>query len=311
MIRTVHDVSTLRLDRPATEGTEAWCLIRVTPASHSGVGIITDYADPQGNWRKEWVAVIEGDWRMLAGLTDSAKAKGGHYRWLRPVGEVRGQGLEALFCPFERGGTAVCRYSPDAEGRAQLQPTFLVPRAWEAAVLAAYEFSRKAPGVLGPQAPVKRGSLVALVRGDNPLLSVAAFRRLVESRNAGPDHLVAALAKPDAYRRATVTYMALVFAEGQQRNELLDMLGRAVAECKTADEIRPLAVAAYGALLLHNRTRAIPKASTELLKKVKRHLVNLGENARRDPVLEHIIGSARADRRKGPSARTEPAAGTD
>lgn len=299
-VRAAHDVSTLPLHALAAEGAGVWLLVRVTPSRHSGFATMTDYRDESGAVRHGLVVVVEGAWRVLAAVNAPTDSKGGDYRWDNPVDRLDRRGprnAEMFYSPFVgRGGVVLCRHNPGAKGPGMLAPTYVIPPPWEKAVLPAFEFCKKAPEVLKDTEPLDRDATVGLLKGDNPLLSVMAFRRLLECNALAPQMAEAALGSTEAHKRAVVTYMILVLSDEPDRAGLLGVLKRAFDGCEGADEARPLAVGAFAATLLHARTDRIGSPSRALLRDLRTRLTNDGQAKVQDPVLQRIFRVRGLDR---------------
>ena len=293
-VRATHDVSSLPLHAVGREGGATWLLIRVTPSASSGLATMTDYEDKTGGLRHGLVVVVDGAWEVLSGVNARTEIKGGGYHWETPIDRLDGRRprtADMYYSPFARhGGMLLCRHNPGAKGAAVLEPMFLMPPPWEKAVLPAYAFCKKAPQVLDPKAPLKRDTVVELLNGDNPLLAVMAFRRLLESNALAPEVAEAVLRSARAHKRAVVTYMVLVLSDEPRRARLVEAVRSAFAGCEGADEARPLAVGAFAAALFHARTERIASPGRALLRDLRTRLTNDGQAKVQDPVLQRIFG---------------------
>jgi hypothetical protein len=251
------------------------------------------YRAQKGIDRRGLVMVMEGSWQVIAVLGQPAEVAGGTYSWNKwesPHARRKQLAAKDYYSPFMRPvGKAVCGYDPHARGAARFQPIFLIPDGWEKEVVPAWESCKKAPEILARKAPLRREAVVELLNGGDRLLSIMAFRRLLESNAIEPDTLRAALGTPDPNRRAAATYVVLKAPEGTSKTGLLEVIHRRSEACKDADEARPTALGASAAALFHSATGAIASPSREILRRLRDRLERAAPGAVGDPVLGRIF----------------------
>jgi hypothetical protein len=301
-VRAAHDMANLRFDAVAKGGEGSWIIIKIIPAPHSGsatiVGASIDLASGKLIDKRQEILtpdaaqpgiMEEGSWELVASLSNSATTSRGKYSWTEPRRtRIRGLEVEDLYRPFARGGVVLCRHRPEMQGSAQFGSVQLIPLGWEIHMRAAYEFFQRNPGLFaGSSLPSQRDQLVEMLRGDNPVLGVMAFRTMAEKGTVDIALLREVLDRFEGYRRGVLSYMIMVHPLNLNENTLLDELAKAVEGITALDEHRFFALGIATARLLHPDLRTSQVLVPKLLTTLRRHTAQLG-GGKGPPTYEQI-----------------------
>jgi hypothetical protein len=302
-VRAAHDMANLRFDAVAKGDEGFWIIIKIIPAPHSGsattVGasidldsgklidnrtgkILTPDAAQPG-------IMEEGSWELVTSLSNSPTTSRGQYSWTEPRRtRIRSLEVEDLYRPFARGGVVLCRRRPEMQGSAQFVSAQLIPPGWEIHTRAAYEFFQRNPGLFaGSSLPSQRDRLLEMVRGDNPVLGVMAFRTMAEKGTVDIALLREVLGRFEGYRRVVLSYMIMAHPLNLNENTLLDELAKAIEGIAVPDEHRFFALGIATTRLLHPDLRTSQVLGPKLLTTLRRHTAQLG-GGKGSPTYEQI-----------------------
>ncbi|HEX8110133.1 MAG TPA: hypothetical protein VF516_20525 [Kofleriaceae bacterium] len=160
--------------------------------------------------------IFAGTWRLVDTSGEEAIPRSASYSWIEPPRtHLRRLTAEDLYDPFARGGTILCRYHAEGQGRAQFSSVRVLPPGWESSVRVARAALRADPELLaGPR-------LLSVVGGDNPVLAVLAFRKLTDPRSG--------LLRAAGYTQAAFVYLSMHRTEDAVLQELM-RLGPSLAD---------------------------------------------------------------------------------
>lgn len=271
--RAVHDCAFFPLARLAAMAGTGWIVASVSPSESSGSGTIPGaYIDGNSgalvNPSGAAPAVRkEGKWQSVAAF--DGKAHTGRYSWLEPM-EIRRRATEEdLYSPFSYGGTIVFREGAGA-GASQFEDVSVIFPEWSGPVKTALDFAREHPNLLQAGAWTAEETEAArrLLGDANELLSIAAFRGLLERRLIDAPLLRRTLDFAQGHRRAVMIYAAMVFWPERATPLVGDEIAAWLSQAKK-EELEPAALAVYTAYVFEPRPPVVMRRARQVANAAK------------------------------------------
>ena len=161
---------------------------------------------------------------------------------------------ESLFqyynSPLRIGGYAICEVNPKAEGEERYSPLYVVPAEWQAFVVPAFAFCRANPTLFSDtdarMTAARRARLTALLTSPNPYLAAFACQALTRAAAVDAETIDVALAQPDPFRQAMMTYLLLANVPRQDNATATVVEGSIHAATNAADTLDDLNGIALG-----------------------------------------------------------------
>jgi hypothetical protein len=133
------------------------------------------------------------------------------------VGAPRGTAFEIYDVFAGRGGLVVCHVNDGYPGRSRYAPALMIPPAWAGAVEPAMRFARDHAGVFSLNDAKSQEETIKLLkellRAENPLLSIVAFRALSNNRAVDIDESCKLIAAAEGEKQGA---LALTFLRRRQ-----------------------------------------------------------------------------------------------
>lgn len=303
-VRTVHDVASVCDVLAMDPGLAGWVLADVTPTERSGSatipGAVIDTQTGALNAPEDAEAVVvkEGAWAMVAADDEKTTDRQGRFNWTEPVAaDTRGLSPEMLYSPFAHGGTILFQPCRDKTGIEFFAQVGLIFPEWSDGAETACRTLQHDRALFASTdgAVAGREQLVKLCRGDSSLLSAVALHQLARSDRATPELIRAALVSPDRGRRAVAAYSIASATAGNSAAMLLEEVTRAVDAAPAAEELRPIAIGAFSASLLHRGDSSVAARGRAILERVRARCAQLGAEAEQDPALTYILDRVRPE----------------
>lgn len=286
--RSVHDISALPFESISKAAGQNWVVIRVTPQTNSGsatipgayieaetgrVVIPSDSAAP--------VITKQGTWELIAALQKGGSPipRVGRYSWNEPIDRKRQTNPEDIYSPFTNGGILFCRLNLNEKGAEQFQPCYLVPDEWQNDVIAAHEQAKRHPkSSMGPATRLQARRLAQMTADKNPILALHAFQSLIRDQQSDPKTLGSILETSREQRRAVFIYVVVVNPTTVIENTR-NTLKRLIANSAKADELKPIALGAFAAVLFQPHSKDAQAIAGELLVAIRDRAAEIGADA--------------------------------
>jgi hypothetical protein len=200
---------------------------------------------------------------------------------VRPFGDRLGDGDPyQLYRSFRTGGTIVCSYPTETSNGESFLPIYSVPTEWTKYVGPALTQVKSSP--INTDTSVD--SLTAVVRGENPLLAVYAWDKLVRSHEITHDAALNEIAAASGYRQACLVYTLINMKPNQSSTDdgqLYDSdLSQIVSAAKGPKSIEGVCMAAATELLWnYNTNAAARKVAIDVLNALDQHVTKKGSKS--------------------------------
>jgi hypothetical protein len=261
-VRIAYDMTQLRLEAIPKRDAPGWAVLRVNPGPLSGMrtgkGVYVQaetgrIITPPGGGQP--IIRREGTWEDASGLQVPATAfpAKGTYGWYKPWKLLRRpyQEPDQVFSPFVGGGVVLCKLPPKLEGEVEFRTAYMIPPDWAGSVSPAYKVLADRPSLFeGPLVPANVDQLIQLARDQNPLVSVTAFRRLIELRDGLDQQSLPILRESRDSTRGILLYMVMAVTKRMDEKTAFAEIGRGIESAATESALEPTAVAAFAVAML-------------------------------------------------------------
>ncbi|MDF2440748.1 MAG: hypothetical protein JWN98_1732 [Abditibacteriota bacterium] len=265
--RTVVDMIVLDLEPIAKSSDKTWVIAKIVPDNDSS-NIQGVEKDPQSGKTVaiQGAKVIKpwrGSLKLLLPLIGTPKADLWSYEWEKPARVTPGglvgvrTTLQDFDLPFQHGGIVVCGLDKDLKADTPITaqfPLFLLPTSWQNYVAPALEFHQKNETVFQVRTKDENSlDLIALLRHENPLISLSALRALLKRQFYDEEVVQTALLATEPYTRAVSVALLLWWTPVESQEDLIAHFKALIEKATTSSELEGLTMGLSRALLLSVR----------------------------------------------------------